>query len=133
MLLLSFPRATDIKLDSAQCAKLSFVLEACGLQPFHSYSSYNKTAQTVVGHAVCFVPEPRGLHVIIGQYKQLLGMPCVLYQNHVAFLHEEFLKLPSFPRKALETEFDMYSGEWGKVSAVLCLPLSVSSCSSTAF
>lgn len=36
-------------------------------------------------------------------------------QNHVAFLHEEFLKLPSFPRKALETEFDMYSGEWGKV------------------
>ncbi|XP_076436361.1 protein unc-80 homolog isoform X3 [Babylonia areolata] len=35
-------------------------------------------------------------------------------QNHVAFLHEEFLKLPSFPRKALETEFDMYGGEWGK-------------------
>ena len=43
-------------------------------------------------------------------------MPVVL-QNHVAFLHEEFLKLPSFPRKALETEFDMYNGEWGKVSA----------------
>ncbi|KAL8568215.1 hypothetical protein ACOMHN_027738 [Nucella lapillus] len=34
-------------------------------------------------------------------------------QNHVAFLHEEFLKLPSFPRKALETEFDMYGGAWG--------------------
>ncbi|KAK7094571.1 hypothetical protein V1264_006106 [Littorina saxatilis] len=34
--------------------------------------------------------------------------------NHVQFLHEEFLKLPSFPRKALETEFDMYSGAWGK-------------------
>ena len=85
----------------------------------------------VVGHAVYFVPEPRDL-VIIRQYKQLLGILCALYQNHVAFLHEEFLKLPSFPRKALETEFDMYSGEWGKVSAVLCLPLSVSCCSSTA-
>ena len=35
-------------------------------------------------------------------------------QNHVAYLHEEFLKLPSFPRKALETEFDMYGGPWGK-------------------
>ena len=44
-------------------------------------------------------------------------LQCVcVWQNHVAFLHEEFLKLPSFPRKALETEFDMYGGEWGKVS-----------------
>ncbi|KAK7491630.1 hypothetical protein BaRGS_00017083 [Batillaria attramentaria] len=36
------------------------------------------------------------------------------HQNHVAFLHEEFLKLPSFPRKALETEFDMHQGQLGK-------------------
>ncbi|CAG5120059.1 unnamed protein product, partial [Candidula unifasciata] len=36
------------------------------------------------------------------------------HQNHVSFLHEELTKLPSFPRKALETEFDMYSGAWGK-------------------
>ncbi|XP_055887561.1 protein unc-80 homolog isoform X2 [Biomphalaria glabrata] len=35
-------------------------------------------------------------------------------QNHVSFLHEELTKLPSFPRKALESEFDMYSGQWGK-------------------
>ncbi|XP_059153938.1 protein unc-80 homolog isoform X2 [Physella acuta] len=35
-------------------------------------------------------------------------------QNHVSFLHEELSKLPSFPRKALESEFDMYSGVWGK-------------------
>ncbi|GFO03526.1 unc-80-like protein, partial [Plakobranchus ocellatus] len=35
-------------------------------------------------------------------------------QNHVSFLHEELSKLPSFPRKALEAEFDMYSGGWGK-------------------
>ncbi|XP_071097692.1 protein unc-80 homolog [Haliotis cracherodii] len=35
-------------------------------------------------------------------------------QNHVSFLHEEFLKHPAFPRKALEAEFDMYHGPWGK-------------------
>ncbi|KAH9525120.1 Protein unc-80 [Bulinus truncatus] len=35
-------------------------------------------------------------------------------QNHVSFLHEELTKLPSFPRKALESEFDMYSGAWGQ-------------------
>lgn len=39
----------------------------------------------------------------------------MFHQNHVAFLHEEFLKLPAFPRKALETEFDMYQGQLGKV------------------
>ncbi|KAL3872189.1 hypothetical protein ACJMK2_040132 [Sinanodonta woodiana] len=35
-------------------------------------------------------------------------------QNHVAFLHEELLKLPSFPRKALEAEFSLYHGNLGK-------------------
>ncbi|KAL5011899.1 hypothetical protein ScPMuIL_010450 [Solemya velum] len=35
-------------------------------------------------------------------------------QNHVSFLHEEFIKLPSFPRKALEAEFGLYHGKWGK-------------------
>ncbi|XP_052063828.1 protein unc-80 homolog [Mytilus californianus] len=35
-------------------------------------------------------------------------------QNHVSFLHEEFLKLPSFPRKALEAEFGLYGGNWGQ-------------------
>ncbi|KAF8565274.1 hypothetical protein P879_07925 [Paragonimus westermani] len=29
--------------------------------------------------------------------------------NHVFFLHEELTKLPSFPRKALETEFGLYN------------------------
>ena len=39
-------------------------------------------------------------------------------QNHVSFLHEEFLKHPAFPRKALEAEFDMYHGPWGKVGDI---------------
>jgi len=34
----------------------------------------------------------------------------------VVFLHEELMKLPSFPRKALESELDLYKGgEMGKV------------------
>jgi hypothetical protein len=33
------------------------------------------------------------------------------------FLHEELMKLPSFPRKALEADLDLYKGgEMGKVS-----------------
>ena len=43
---------------SAQCAKLCFILEVCGLQALHCASSYNKTVQMVVGHAMYFVPEP---------------------------------------------------------------------------
>ncbi|XP_021380201.1 protein unc-80 homolog isoform X3 [Mizuhopecten yessoensis] len=35
-------------------------------------------------------------------------------QNHVSFLHEEFLKQPSFPRKALEAEFGLYHGKSGE-------------------
>ncbi|CAE1324419.1 UNC80 [Acanthosepion pharaonis] len=35
-------------------------------------------------------------------------------QTHVSFLHEEFMKLPTFPRKALEAEFSLYCGNWGK-------------------
>ncbi|XP_023931089.1 protein unc-80 homolog isoform X1 [Lingula anatina] len=35
-------------------------------------------------------------------------------QNHVMFVYEELLKLPSFPRKALEAEFGMYKGDHGK-------------------
>ena len=32
------------------------------------------------------------------------------------FLHEDLMKLPSFPRKALEAELDLYvNGEMGKV------------------
>ena len=34
---------------------------------------------------------------------------------HVSFLHEELLKLPSFPRKALEADFGLYGGDLGKV------------------
>jgi len=37
--------------------------------------------------------------------------------QRVVFLHEDLIKLPSFPRKALEAELDLYSnGEIGKVS-----------------
>ena len=35
--------------------------------------------------------------------------------NHVSFLREELLKLPSFPRKALESEFGLHKGQFGKV------------------
>ena len=40
-------------------------------------------------------------------------------QNHVSFLQEELLKLPSFPRKALETEFGLHHGDNGKA----CVPI----------
>jgi hypothetical protein len=37
--------------------------------------------------------------------------------QRVVFLHEELMKLPSFPRKALEADLDLYKGgEMGKVS-----------------
>ena len=37
--------------------------------------------------------------------------------QRVVFLHEDLMKLPSFPRKALEAELDLYvNGEIGKVS-----------------
>ena len=36
--------------------------------------------------------------------------------QRVVFLHEDLMKLPSFPRKALEAELDLYvNGELGKV------------------
>ncbi|OQR76167.1 protein unc-80-like, partial [Tropilaelaps mercedesae] len=43
----------------------------------------------------------------------------VLRSNHqlaprVLFLHDELTKLPSFPRKALEADFSMYTGKYGK-------------------
>lgn len=37
--------------------------------------------------------------------------------QRVVFLHEELMKLPFFPRKALECDLDLYrGGELGKVS-----------------
>ncbi len=37
--------------------------------------------------------------------------------QRVVFLHEDLMKLPSFPRKALEAELDLYAnGEMGKAS-----------------
>ncbi|CAN7996165.1 unnamed protein product, partial [Ixodes pacificus] len=32
----------------------------------------------------------------------------------VLFLHDELTKLPSFPRKALEADFELYTGKFGK-------------------
>ena len=37
-------------------------------------------------------------------------------QNHISFLHEELIKLPAFPRKALDAEFSLYQGSLGNVS-----------------
>lgn len=36
--------------------------------------------------------------------------------QRVFFLHEELMKLPSFPRKALEADFNLYCGPLGKVN-----------------
>ena len=37
--------------------------------------------------------------------------------QRVVFLHEDLVRLPTFPRKALESELDLYEkGEIGKVS-----------------
>ncbi|XP_061164273.1 protein unc-80 homolog isoform X1 [Saccostrea echinata] len=44
----------------------------------------------------------------------LKSTPLHQIQNHVSFLHEELLKLPSFPRKALEAEFSLYNGKGGE-------------------
>lgn len=42
--------------------------------------------------------------------------------QRVVFLHEELMKLPSFPRKALEANLDLYKGgELGKVKNFLSL------------
>lgn len=39
--------------------------------------------------------------------------------QRVVFLHEELMKLPSFPRKALEADLDLHQGgEFGKVRLV---------------
>lgn len=41
--------------------------------------------------------------------------------QRVVFLHEELMKLPSFPRKALESDLDLYNGgELGKVLIKYC-------------
>ena len=40
--------------------------------------------------------------------------------QRVVFLHEDLVKLPSFPRKALETELDLFDeGQMGKVNWTL--------------
>lgn len=40
--------------------------------------------------------------------------------QRVVFLHEELMKLPSFPRKALEADLDLHQGgEFGKVKLML--------------
>jgi hypothetical protein len=50
--------------------------------------------------------------------------------QRVVFLHEELMKLPSFPRKALEADLDLYKGgEMGKVSLPNCKDISVLSSS----
>ena len=39
--------------------------------------------------------------------------------QRVVFLHEDLMKLPSFPRKALEAELDLYvNGDIGKVNTI---------------
>lgn len=43
--------------------------------------------------------------------------------QRVVFLHEELMKLPSFPRKALEADLDLYKG--GEMGKVILLELSV--------
>lgn len=46
--------------------------------------------------------------------------------QRVFFLHEELTKLPSFPRKALEADFNLYKGgAMGKVSLQYLIILSI--------
>ena len=41
--------------------------------------------------------------------------------QRVVFLHEDLVRLPSFPRKALEAELDLFnSGQIGKVKLHFC-------------
>lgn len=53
------------------------------------------------------------LRVIAEIVRQNVNLQVV---QRVVFLHEELMKLPSFPRKALEADLDLYKGgELGKV------------------
>ena len=65
-------------------------------------------------------PSCLGLNVLMVWCHQAIMLMCLFYdfqqlQNHVNFIQEELLKLPSFPRKALEADLGLYKGHWGKV------------------
>lgn len=45
--------------------------------------------------------------------------------QRVFFLHEELMKLPSFPRKALEADFSLYCGPLGKVTILIVIRMYV--------
>lgn len=52
---------------------------------------------------------------VMFSYSILKHTPPNQYNNHVYFLHDELTKHPSFPRKALESEFSLYeNGSLGK-------------------
>jgi len=57
----------------------------------------------------------------LGEIGKILMMTLMLQnkqhrQQRAIFLHEELMKLPSFPRKALEVDFSLYEGgDIGKV------------------
>ncbi|KAF6779228.1 hypothetical protein AHF37_01155, partial [Paragonimus kellicotti] len=47
-------------------------------------------------------------YVAVGEEHSPVNDDFYWISNHIFFLHEELTKLPSFPRKALETEFGLY-------------------------
>ena len=54
--------------------------------------------------------------------------------QRVVFLHEDLMKLPSFPRKALEAELDLYvNGDIGKVNTIQGLSKGLSLIQSISF
>ncbi|XP_023210931.1 protein unc-80 homolog [Centruroides sculpturatus] len=48
----------------------------------------------------------------------ILKSPTQVTQR-VFFMHEELMKLPSFPRKALEADFSLYNGPLGKIGFIM--------------
>lgn len=48
-------------------------------------------------------------------------MPTVHKQSHVSLLQEDLLRLPSFPRTAIDAEFSLFNEPQGKKKNLSCL------------
>ena len=90
------------------------VLKSTPLHKVHIFQEYFEIDYCVLTLKYSHV----NFHLLFYAFSTLLALICFFYQipNHVSFLHEEFLKLPAFPRKALEAEFTLYNGKGGEAS-----------------
>lgn len=48
-------------------------------------------------------------------------MPAMHKQSHVSLLQEDLLRLPSFPRTAIDAEFTLFSEPLGSYSKIICI------------